>query len=43
MELLHEQNKFGLRNTLQATGKFTRRQFEDGFMALKFFCNEVVV
>ena len=22
MELLHEQNKFGLRNTLQATGKF---------------------
>ena len=41
MELLHEQNKVGLRNILQGIVKITRR--EDGFMSSKFFCNAVVV
>ena len=43
MEVLNEQNKLGLRETLQTIVKISRRRFEDGFMALKFFCIAVVV
>ena len=43
MEVLNEQNKLGLRETLQTIVKISRRLFEDGFMALKFFCIAVVV
>ena len=43
MEVLNEQNKLGLRETLQTIVKISRRRFEDGFMALKFFCIVVVV